>query len=463
MLRNQSGRLCAAICFLFIGSFLSCTSDRSSPVVYRFVKVGNWFDAKNWDGPAPGDSVRAGDSVIIMQNGCATIDDARRVVVQGVLFLQGGSVIAEGPLTIRGKMIVSTIGFVNLSSLTNQGQITFTKSSYMGQWGSGTTSNQVGGTITSAGDLEFLTGGFFNAGTFDNQAGGLLLLKGQSSTAGTLRNEGTIQIGGGVHFKGGNLNNLGAIVGDEAGYLAMDSGTRLYNGHSAGTIQLKYHFILAIQSGGVFQNDGTVMTEKNSNFMNWGGTMNNWLIRCNGKLTNLGQFQQSNGLQEGSTAMIRTVSNKTGASTPGLFFGDTVFNGKNFDNGGVPMVNTGAGVVVNYFNATIKGYTPNISYAITSQPQNANCPNPGCQVYFRVGTSGLPINYVWQLSKDGGRTWASVPAGQPYHMQGGELEITNPPDTFSGYRYRCALAGVGPNDTATSGAATLTLVGGRGK
>ena len=69
MLRIQSGRLCAAVSFVFICSLLSCKSFRPGSVTCRFIKTGLWSDAKNWEGGcAPGQNVLATDSVILIAN-----------------------------------------------------------------------------------------------------------------------------------------------------------------------------------------------------------------------------------------------------------------------------------------------------------------------------------------------------------------------------------------------------------
>jgi hypothetical protein len=455
MLRTRSGRLYAAICFAsicWVSYFLfSCKSPRTVPQTYRFVRGVLWNDAKNWEGGRkPPDSVGPLDTVVVMK-GIACSTRVNRIVIQGVLMVNG-TLLNDGPLVIGGKMNVTNgggNGITNTNTIDNKGQIALDSGILYMQWGQGTLVNWPGDTILNNTEMDFIQGiGFFNNGVFINQKSGLISIQksGSNSTGSNFQNRGTVQIQSRFDINGGIFENYGQVVCSGRGKLIL--GANLYN-HFSGGIQMNDTSIFTILKNGRLSNDGPLATQKNAYLENRGSLVNYNYIQCGGNLLNTGQFTQSMG------------EHKTGVPpvTLGLYFSDTVFNGNFFDKDGPPMVGSGGGIVINYFNATMKGYTPNISYALTSQPRNANCSSQQCQVNFLVHTTGSPITFQWQLSTDSGKTWTLVPSGGNYYAQGGLLEITNPPFAWNGYQYRCALTGLGSFDQATSNAATLIMTG----
>jgi thiol-disulfide isomerase/thioredoxin len=81
----------------------------------------------------------------------------------------------------------------------------------------------------------------------------------------------------------------------------------------------------------------------------------------------------------------------------------------------------------------------------------------GGKATFSISASGTPApTFQWEVSTNGGSTWANVPAGGPYSGQDtGTLTITGATVAMSGYRYRCVATSEG--QSATSSAAGLTV------
>ncbi|MCX6273237.1 MAG: hypothetical protein NTU44_18870, partial [Bacteroidetes bacterium] len=66
--------------------------------------------------------------------------------------------------------------------------------------------------------------------------------------------------------------------------------------------------------------------------------------------------------------------------------------------------------------------------------------------------------YLWEVSTDGGSTWAAIVAGVNYGgITSSDLQIINTPATFDGYKYRCILTETTCNLAVTSNAAMLTV------
>ncbi|MBK8522478.1 MAG: T9SS type A sorting domain-containing protein [Chitinophagaceae bacterium] len=69
-----------------------------------------------------------------------------------------------------------------------------------------------------------------------------------------------------------------------------------------------------------------------------------------------------------------------------------------------------------------------------------------------------PHSYQWQVSTNGGGTWANVNNGGVYSgATTATLTITAPPVTMNGYQYRAIVNGAAPCAAQTSRAATLTV------
>jgi len=94
--------------------------------------------------------------------------------------------------------------------------------------------------------------------------------------------------------------------------------------------------------------------------------------------------------------------------------------------------------------------------SISTQPKPATV-TAGGNASFTVAASGSPApTFEWQVSTNGGSTWAGVPAGSPYSGHNATtLTLSGATAAMSGYRYRCEVA----NSVAsiTSNAVLLTV------
>jgi uncharacterized repeat protein (TIGR02543 family) len=109
--------------------------------------------------------------------------------------------------------------------------------------------------------------------------------------------------------------------------------------------------------------------------------------------------------------------------------------------------NSGGSVTSNAATLTVKMVKP----TITSQPASVTAAAGSGSVTFKVTVSGSSLSYQWQVSTDGGSTWADSPA------TGNKTATLTVPVTAdrNGLKYRCIVKNsVG---SATSNAATLTV------
>ncbi len=66
----------------------------------------------------------------------------------------------------------------------------------------------------------------------------------------------------------------------------------------------------------------------------------------------------------------------------------------------------------------------------------------GQSTSFSLGVSGTGITYLWQISTNGGNTWSDLSNNSIYSgVTSSNLGVTNPPITYSGYKYRCGITG----------------------
>lgn len=93
---------------------------------------------------------------------------------------------------------------------------------------------------------------------------------------------------------------------------------------------------------------------------------------------------------------------------------------------------------------------------ITSQPSSVtNC--VGINSYFTVAATGASLVYQWQVSTNGGSTWANLSNATFYSgVNNNQLTVTAPAITLNGYQFRCFVSG-SCSSVATSNAATLNL------
>jgi sugar lactone lactonase YvrE/thiol-disulfide isomerase/thioredoxin len=99
----------------------------------------------------------------------------------------------------------------------------------------------------------------------------------------------------------------------------------------------------------------------------------------------------------------------------------------------------------------------NSAPAITVQPV-ARTVAPGGNATFAILASGMPApTYQWQVSTDGGTTWASLTDTAPYGGTAtGTLTITGATAAMRGWQYRC-LASNSVQNNVVSNAAALTV------
>ncbi len=140
-----------------------------------------------------------------------------------------------------------------------------------------------------------------------------------------------------------------------------------------------------------------------------------------------------------------------GVAAPGA----PTFNPRNF-NGSVSL--SAANVPPCTSPARNITVTVNEPLTVTTQPVNqAICTDKIASFSVAVSGSG-PYTYQWQVSTNGGNTYADVTNGGVYSgATSATLTITAPPVTMSGYVYRCNITGAAPCPAITSFFRILTV------
>ncbi|MBK7307940.1 MAG: T9SS type A sorting domain-containing protein [Chitinophagaceae bacterium] len=137
--------------------------------------------------------------------------------------------------------------------------------------------------------------------------------------------------------------------------------------------------------------------------------------------------------------------------------GSTVNNPRNF-NGSVTFLVSGPGTCQSPARTVI--VTVNQPTVLNAQlPANQTICTDKVATFTVAVTSGTgPHTYQWQVSTNGGVTWANVNNGGVYSgATTATLTITAPPVTMNGYQYRAIVNGAAPCAAQTSRAATLTV------
>lgn len=94
--------------------------------------------------------------------------------------------------------------------------------------------------------------------------------------------------------------------------------------------------------------------------------------------------------------------------------------------------------------------------AISSHPSNVSV-MAGQNTSFSVGASGYGVIYQWQISTNGGGSWANLSNGGNYsNVTGATLSVISAQLSMSGYQYRCSVSGNCPSTLFTN-TATLTV------
>jgi len=104
--------------------------------------------------------------------------------------------------------------------------------------------------------------------------------------------------------------------------------------------------------------------------------------------------------------------------------------------------------------ATLTVTAANVAPSFTGgQPSNQTV-TAGGNATFTATASGTPAPTLkWQVSTDGGSTWADVPAGSPYSGQTtGALTITGATLAMNGYQYQCLASNSVQSNVASNAA-----------
>ena len=95
--------------------------------------------------------------------------------------------------------------------------------------------------------------------------------------------------------------------------------------------------------------------------------------------------------------------------------------------------------------------------AITANPVNITRCHGFGNIDFKVTANGTNITYQWQISTNGGSTWANLTNNSLYSgVNTNILSIDVATNPMNGYRYRCIVSGT-CTPAVTSGAATLIV------
>ncbi len=96
----------------------------------------------------------------------------------------------------------------------------------------------------------------------------------------------------------------------------------------------------------------------------------------------------------------------------------------------------------------------NHTTVINQNPQSLNVCE-GSNAYITLNAFNV-VSYVWQVSTDGGVTWANVPNAAPYTgVTDDTLRITDVPISLNNHKYRCVLTDVCPTVVNTTAATLL--------
>lgn len=107
-----------------------------------------------------------------------------------------------------------------------------------------------------------------------------------------------------------------------------------------------------------------------------------------------------------------------------------------------------------------KLYSSVVSPEITIQVQPANgsvtAPAPNSFFVTAITNDGGTLNYQWEVSSDGGSTWANATGGVYSGDTTSTLAVTNSTG-LNGYQYRVIVGSSGTASDVTSNSATLTV------
>jgi hypothetical protein len=101
--------------------------------------------------------------------------------------------------------------------------------------------------------------------------------------------------------------------------------------------------------------------------------------------------------------------------------------------------------------------TVNTAVSVTTSPANSLiCENGSTS--FAVTASGTTPAYQWQVSTNGGTTWANIANGGVYAgVTLNTLSLTGVTAAYNNYQYRCIVTGTAPCGAVNSAAATVSI------
>lgn len=98
-----------------------------------------------------------------------------------------------------------------------------------------------------------------------------------------------------------------------------------------------------------------------------------------------------------------------------------------------------------------------VPVTFNTQPQAQTVSAPA-QAQFSVSVAGTAPVYQWEMSTNGGSTWANVPAAAPYSgTTTNQLTINPTSNTLNQNRYRCKVSNSCTSPTVTSNSGVLTI------
>ena len=281
-----------------------------------------------------------------------------------------GTVINAVGASITGGSLNNAIRLVgNGSTLTNAGTISGT-TNFAGVFfdGTGTVTNQAGGTISNtATAVQFSGAGstldnagsisntntnaavyFDNSGTVMNRAGGEITSSNSGGFAvqltgpgSSITNAGTITAGSrAVHLHGANavLGNSGTISGGNHGVVSL--GTATVSNDLGGTISgTVYNGVYGAGSGTAVTNAGLIT----------GGNAAVYLVGSNSSVTNTGTLRITGG-------SANTVVSGIFASGPGTTVTNSGLIDSSFDGGHGVSLTGGTGTITNQSGGVISGH-----------------------------------------------------------------------------------------------------------
>ncbi len=114
------------------------------------------------------------------------------------------------------------------------------------------------------------------------------------------------------------------------------------------------------------------------------------------------------------------------------------------------------GGTINSNGALLTVYNPP---AIGTQPTNQTICSNATSGGFSVVATGSNLTYLWEVSTNGGSTWATVTGSNVSGITSSALAFTSVTNAMDGYKYRVTVSGSAPCSALTSDVVTLSVTG----